>query len=92
MSWQSLKISVITPVYNGETMIEDCMASVARQSYQNKEHIIVDGLSSDNTVGVVNSSKREFVKLVSEKDKGIYDAFNKGIDLASGDVLCFLST
>ena len=91
MSWQSVKISVITPVYNGETMMKDCMESVARQSYQNKEHIIVDGLSSDNTVGVVNSSKREFVKLVSEKDKGIYDAFNKGIDLASGDVLCFLS-
>ena len=67
------------------------MESVAHQSYQNKEHIIIDGLSTDNTVTVVNSCKREFVKLVSEKDKGIYDAFNKGIDLASGDVLCFLS-
>jgi len=91
VSSHSLKISVITPVYNGETMIKDCMASVLHQTYQNKEHVIVDGLSSDNTAEVVTSTKTEFVKLISEKDKGIYDAFNKGISLASGDIICFLS-
>jgi len=67
------------------------MESVAAQGYQNKEHIIVDGLSSDNTVAVVNSCKRGVIKLVSEKDEGIYDALNKGIELADGDVVCFLS-
>jgi len=91
MNAPAMKISVITPVYNAQTMIRDCMESVASQGYQNKEHIIVDGLSSDNTVTVVNSCKRGVVKLVSEKDDGIYDAFNKGIDLANGDVVCFLS-
>jgi glycosyltransferase involved in cell wall biosynthesis len=91
MSLQALKISVITPVYNGGAMIKDCMESVAHQTYQNKEHIIVDGLSTDHTVAVINSCKRGFVKLVSEKDNGIYDAFNKGIDLADGQVICFLS-
>jgi len=91
MNVPTMKISVITPVYNAETMIRDCMESVAAQGYQNKEHIIVDGLSSDNTVAVVNSCKRGVVKLVSEKDTGIYDAFNKGIDLVDGEVVCFLS-
>ena len=91
MSLQTLKISVITPVYNGEMMIKDCMESVANQTYQNREHVIVDGLSSDNTVAVVNNSKYGTVKLVSEKDAGIYDALNKGISLATGDIVCFLS-
>ena len=67
------------------------MESVAIQGYLNKEHIIVDGLSSDNTVAVINNCKRGVVKLVSEKDEGIYDALNKGIELAGGDVVCFLS-
>jgi glycosyltransferase involved in cell wall biosynthesis len=91
MNVPAMKISVITPVYNAQTMIRDCMESVAAQGYQNKEHIIIDGLSSDNTVAVVNSCKRGVVKLVSEKDGGIYDAINKGIGLADGDVVCFLS-
>jgi glycosyltransferase involved in cell wall biosynthesis len=91
MNVPAMKISVITPVYNAETMISHCMESVAAQVYQNKEHIIVDGLSSDSTVAVVNSCRRGVVKLVSEMDGGIYDAFNKGIGLADGDVVCFLS-
>jgi len=91
MSLPALKISIITPVYNGAATIKDCMESVVSQTYQNKEHLIIDGLSSDATVSVVNSAKSDFVKLVSEKDNGIYDAINKGIDFADGDVVCFLS-
>jgi len=86
-----MKISVITPVYNGGEMIRYCVNSVAKQSYNNKEHIIVDGLSSDNTVSIIKSFEYGHVKLLSEGDKGIYDAFNKGINLATGDVICFLS-
>ena len=91
MSLPALKISIITPVYNGAATIKDCMESVVSQTYQNKEHLIIDGLSSDATVDLVNSSKYGFLKLVSEKDNGIYDAINKGIDFADGDVVCFLS-
>jgi glycosyltransferase involved in cell wall biosynthesis len=90
MSDEDLKISVITPVFNGEAMIKCCMDSVARQVYANKEHVIVDGLSGDDTVAVVNKNQGRHVKLISEKDRGLYDAFNKGIDLAEGDIICFL--
>jgi glycosyltransferase involved in cell wall biosynthesis len=85
-----MKISVITPVYNGETMIKHCMDSVAVQTYNNKEHIIVDGFSSDNTVSIIKSYGKAHVKLLSEKDEGLYDAFNKGIKMANGDIICFL--
>lgn len=85
-----MKISVITPVFNGELLIKDCMKSVADQTFQNKEHIIIDGLSYDNTVGVIQKFGNDYVKLLSEKDRGLYDAFNKGIELAGGDVVCFL--
>jgi glycosyltransferase involved in cell wall biosynthesis len=90
MSSEDLRISVITPVFNGEAMIKYCMDSVARQTYANKEHVIVDGLSTDETVAVINNNKGRQVKLLSEKDSGLYDAFNKGIDLAEGDIICFL--
>jgi glycosyltransferase involved in cell wall biosynthesis len=91
MTLEEMKISVITPVFNGAGMIKYCMGSVDAQSYRNKEHVIVDGLSSDNTVTVINNNKAGYVKLLSEKDTGLYDAFNKGIRLATGDIICFLS-
>ena len=71
-------------------MIMHCMDSVAAQTYSNKEHIIVDGLSSDNTVAVIKNYEKAPIKLLSEKDTGLYDAFNKGIELADGDIICFL--
>jgi glycosyltransferase involved in cell wall biosynthesis len=91
MNGNRLKISVITPVFNGEDMIRSCMHSVGMQTYGNKEHVIVDGLSTDNTVAVINANTYGHVKLISEKDSGLYDAFNKGIRIAEGDVICFLS-
>jgi glycosyltransferase involved in cell wall biosynthesis len=90
MSFEDLKISVVTPVFNGAAMIKYCMGSVDAQSYQNKEHVIVDGLSSDNTVALINNNKAAHVKLLSEQDRGLYDGFNKGIRLAAGDIICFL--
>jgi glycosyltransferase involved in cell wall biosynthesis len=85
-----MKISVITPVYNGESTIHSCIESVITQNYPNKEHIIVDGGSSDKTVTVIKAFNQPLIKWISEKDKGLYDAFNKGIMMATGDVICFL--
>jgi len=85
-----MKISVITPVYNGEDTIESCIGSVKCQTYNELEYIIVDGSSNDKTLEIIKKSTFDKLKLISEKDKGLYDAFNKGINLASGDVVCFL--
>ena len=86
------KISIITPTYNASKYIEVCMEYVCNQNYPNLEYIIVDGLSKDNTVDLVKlkADKFPFIKYVSEKDKGIFDAMNKGIALATGDYLYFL--
>jgi len=85
-----MKISVITPVYNGASTIESCIKSVKKQSYKDFEYIIVDGGSTDNTLEIIKHSGFENLKWVSEKDNGLYDAFNKGIKMATGDVICFL--
>jgi glycosyltransferase involved in cell wall biosynthesis len=85
-----MKISIVTPVFNGEAVINSCLHSVAIQDYPDKEHIIVDGLSNDKTVSIIQNFKGKYIKSVSEKDAGLYDAFNKGIGLADGDVVCFL--
>jgi len=85
-----MKISVITPVYNGQETIQACIESVLMQSYPDKEYIIIDGGSTDNTIDILKRSTNNSVKWISEKDKGLYDAFNKGIMMATGDVVCFL--
>ena len=85
-----LKISVITPVLNGESTIGSCIQSVVDQAYPHVEHLILDALSKDNTASIVNSSANEKVRFVSEKDNGLYDAMNKGIRLATGDLIAFL--
>lgn len=85
------KISIITPVYNGGHCIQDCIKSVLDQTYPHKEHIVIDGLSKDDTMEIVKSySKEKSLQFISEKDNGIYDAMNKGIELATGDYLFFL--
>lgn len=85
-----MKISVITSVYNNKETIEDAINSVLNQSYKNIEYIIVDGASTDGTVEIVQSYGSKIRKFVSEKDKGIYDGLNKGVALATGDVVAFL--
>lgn len=82
-----MKITVITPVYNGQDTIRSCIESVLNQTYSDKEYIVVDGASKDKTVDIL---KEYPVKWISEKDKGLYDAFNKGIMMATGDIVCFL--
>lgn len=87
-------ISIITPTLNSEKDIEACLLSVANQSYENMEHLIIDGISSDKTLEIVEKYAQKYphIKLISEKDEGIYHAMNKGIDLASGEWIYFLGS
>ncbi|MES2761251.1 MAG: glycosyltransferase family 2 protein [Bacteroidota bacterium] len=82
-----MKVSIITITYNSEATLRDTMDSVVNQTYKDIEYIIVDGRSTDGTLAIVDSYKDKISKVVSEKDKGLYDALNKGIALATGDVI-----
>lgn len=85
-----MKISIITASYNNADTIRDTIVSVLEQDYPEIEYIIVDGASSDDTLKVVDEFRPRIAKIISEKDAGIYDALNKGIENASGDVIAFL--
>jgi glycosyltransferase len=86
------KVTIITVCYNSAKTIEDTIQSVINQTYDNIEYIIVDGLSTDNTLEIVNNYKDKIAKVVSEKDAGLYDAINKGIDLATGEIIANLNS
>jgi len=86
-----MKVSIITGTYNSEATVSDTLRSVQKQTYNNIEHIIIDGASTDNTLEVVRSIGH-CGPLVSEKDEGIYDAMNKGIQLAKGDIIGILNS
>ncbi len=86
----SPKISVITAVYNNSTYLEQTILSVINQSYKNVEYIVVDGGSTDNTLDIIKKYEDQIDKFISEKDNGISDAMNKGIDLSEGDYLIFI--
>jgi glycosyltransferase involved in cell wall biosynthesis len=88
---QDLKISLITVSYNAESTISRCIKSVIAQNYKNIEYIIIDGASTDNTISVINQYKNKINLIISEPDSGIYDAMNKGIELATGDVIGMLN-
>jgi len=81
-----MKISIITITYNSSKTLATTLESVAAQDYPNIEHIIVDGLSKDNTIEIVKQFPH-VAQWISEKDKGLYDALNKGIQMATGDVV-----
>ena len=85
-------ITIITVVKNDEQHIEKCIESVLTQKYKNIEHIIIDGNSSDNTMSIVNKYRDKISVILSESDKGIWDAMNKGIKLAKGNIVGFLNS
>lgn len=85
-------VTIITVCYNSAETIKDCITSVVNQSYNNIEYIIIDGLSKDNTLEIVNQYKDRIAKIISEKDKGMYDAINKGIALAKGEIIAILNS
>ena len=89
-----MRFSIITATYNSESVIKSCIESIINQSFKDIEYIIVDGGSKDNTLGIVNDLKDKFneIKIISEPDFfGIYDALNKGISTATGDIVGFLN-
>jgi glycosyltransferase involved in cell wall biosynthesis len=87
---QSL-VSIITIVYNGEKYLETCLRSIESQTYKNIEYIIIDGKSTDDTLNIINNYRHIVTTLVSEKDRGISDAFNKGIARANGEIIAIIN-
>lgn len=90
-----MKVSIITATFNSAATIADTLESVLSQTYADIEYIVVDGDSRDNTMNIVNSYAPKFegrMKIVSEKDNGIYDAMNKGIRMATGDIVGILNS
>ena len=88
---QDLKISIITVCFNAENTIKSCIDSVKSQNYTNIEYIVIDGASTDKTINIVNNYAHFVDHFVSEPDRGIYDAMNKGIKLATGDIIGMLN-
>jgi glycosyltransferase involved in cell wall biosynthesis len=86
------RISVITVVFNGEKFIERTFSSIASQTYRNIEYIVIDGASTDRTLELINEYQSIIHKWISEPDKGLYDAMNKGLALATGEYICFLNS
>jgi glycosyltransferase involved in cell wall biosynthesis len=86
-----LKISIITVCFNAESTIKSCIESVKSQNYTDIEYIIIDGGSTDKTINIVNNYAHYVNHFISEPDRGIYDAMNKGIKLATGDIVGMLN-
>lgn len=82
-----MKVSIITSCYNREATIRGAIESVLGQDYPNIEYIVVDGASTDNSLQVINEYKDRITKIISEPDKGMYEAINKGIRMATGDII-----
>jgi glycosyltransferase involved in cell wall biosynthesis len=86
------KISIITVTKNSEKYLEKNILSVHKQKYKNYEHIIIDGKSTDKTIDIINKHKRKIKYFISEKDRGLYDAMNKGIKKSTGDIIGILNS
>jgi len=87
-----MKITLITVTYNSESTLAYSISSVNNQTYPNIEHIIIDGVSTDNTLEIAQSTPNRITKVISEPDQGIYDAMNKGIAIASGEIIGILNS
>ncbi len=87
-----MKITIITVCYNSEKTLADCISSVINQSYADVEYILIDGKSTDRTMEIIHSYGSKIDKVISEKDKGMYDAINKGIELATGEMIGVLNS
>jgi len=86
------KISVVIPVFNGEKFIQETLDSLYAQTYRNYEIIVADGKSNDRTLEILEGNKFKISKIISGPDKGMYDAANKGFQLATGDIFCYLNS
>ncbi|MDC0364502.1 glycosyltransferase [Candidatus Pelagibacter sp.] len=86
------KITIITVVKNAENTLENCIKSVLSQNYNNLEYIVIDGNSSDRTKEIINKYKNNISRIIIEDDDGIWDAMNKGIKLADGEIIGFLNS
>lgn len=87
-----MKISIITVCYNSAETVETTIQSVAAQTYKNIEYIVVDGKSKDGTIVIIKKYENEITKWISEPDKGLYDAMNKGVAMATGDIIGILNS
>jgi glycosyltransferase len=87
-----MKVTIITVTYNSAKYLHDCIESVINQSYANIEHILIDAASTDDTINIIKSFEGKIAKWVSEPDKGMYDAINKGMAMATGDVIGILNS
>lgn len=85
-----IKVSIITVVYNNREYIKDCVQSVLGQTYENIEYIVIDGGSTDGTLNILEEYREKIDRIISEPDRGACDAMNKGIKIASGDIIAIL--
>ena len=85
-------VSIITVVYNSEDLLENTILSVINQNYPNIEYIIIDGGSKDRTIDIIKKYEKSVSKWISESDNGLYDAMNKGLDLANGEYVWFINS
>lgn len=91
MKFKNPKISIITVVYNGESLLKRTMDSVFIQTYNNIEYLVIDGASKDKTVEIIKANQAAISNWISEPDKGLYDAMNKGLEMATGDFVLFMN-
>lgn len=89
---KQIKFSIVIPVYNGEKYLQETLDSIKSQNYKNYEVILVDGLSRDKTMEIVSRNGDMFYKIVSEKDNGMYEAINKGFNMATGTHYYFINS
>lgn len=87
-----MKVTIITVTLNSERFLEDCIKSVISQDYPDIEHIVVDGKSKDGTLAIIDKYKDHIAQWVSEKDRGMYDAINTGMEMATGDIIGTLNS